>query len=223
MAMHLADEAELVLAARSGDGEAFGTLLDHYYPNMLRLVGRITRNSEDAEDVLQEALFKAYCNLNQFQGNSRFYTWLVRISINEALMKLRKRRAQPQVSLEEVVQSDRGAVQLEDRSSDPEKFYAERELRETLEHALESLSPRLCAAFVLRNVEGRSMRETAAMLGLSASAVKSRVVRARSRLRRRLRKILPHGASGQRKSREQGSVERWAERREPASFANVAA
>src|SRR5262249_37676231 len=157
-------------------------------------------NTEDAEDVLQEALLKVYCNLSAFQGNSQFYTWLVRITINEALMRLRKRRAQRQVSLEEMIESERGPVRREpeDSSNDHERYYAERELRETLEHALESLSPRLCAAFVLRNVEERSMRETAMILGLSAPAVKSRVVRARARLRKRLRKVLTAGAFGQR-------------------------
>jgi predicted RNA polymerase sigma factor len=110
--------------------------------------------------------------------------------MNEALMKLRKKRY-TQVPLEEVVETEKGAVrrELEDRSNDPERYYAEQELRETLAQAFESLSPRLCAAFVLRNVEEMSMRETAAVLGLSASAVKSRVVRARSRLRKRLRKM----------------------------------
>lgn len=222
MALHLADEARLVVAAQSGDSEAFRTLLDHYYPNLLRIVVRITRNTEDAEDVLQEALLKVYCNLHRFKGNSQFYTWLVRITINEALMKLRKRGAHRQVSLQEVVESERGPVrrELEDSSNDPEKYYAERELRETLEHALESLSPRLCAAFVLRNVEERSMRETAMILGLSASAVKSRVVRARARLRKRLGTVLDFGRRG---CRQPGNAGRLAERRGATSFANAAA
>jgi DNA-directed RNA polymerase specialized sigma24 family protein len=109
-----------------------------------------------------------------------------------------REREYAQVPLEEVVETERGAVrrELEDRSNDPERYYVEQELRETLAQAFESLSPRLCAAFVLRNVEEMSMRETAAVLGLSASAVRSRAERARSRLRKRLRKMLVARAPG---------------------------
>src|ERR1700681_2666963 len=106
MATHLSGETELVAAARSGDAEAFGLLIGHYYRNVFHLALRITRNHEDAEDVLQEASLKAYRNLKQFQGNSRFYTWLVRITMNEALMKLRKRRSDRQVPLDEVASHD---------------------------------------------------------------------------------------------------------------------
>jgi len=226
MVVHLADEAGLVLAAQSGDNEALRTLFSHYYPRVFRLVVRITRNNEDAEDVLQEALLKAYCNIRRFQGNSQFYTWLVRITINEALMKLRKTRGHVQVPLEEVAESENGTLrrELEDRSNDPERFYAEQELREALEQALETLSPRLCAAFVLRNVEEMSMRETAAALGLSASAVKSRVVRARSRLRKRLRKMFLARVSGRLAPRgaECATAKRLTQP-EPPSFAGAAA
>jgi RNA polymerase sigma-70 factor, ECF subfamily len=225
MAVHLVDEPGLVLAAKTGDDEAFRILCNHYYPNIFRLVVRMTRNNEDAEDVLQEALLKAYCNLQQFRGNSQFYTWLVRITMNEALMKLRKKRY-TQIPLEEVVETGRGAVrrELEDRSNDPERYYAEQELRETLAQAFESLSPRLCAAFVLRNVEEMSMRETAAVLGLSASAVKSRVVRARSRLRKRLRKIFVARAPGRPALQERARGKRYAAAPEQSpSFADAAA
>jgi RNA polymerase sigma-70 factor (ECF subfamily) len=228
MAVHLVDEPGLVLAAKSGDDEAFRVLCNHYYPNIFRLVVRMTRNNEDAEDVLQEALLKAYCNLQQFRGNSQFYTWLVRITMNEALMKLRKKRY-TQVPLEEVVETEKGAVrrELEDRSNDPERYYAEQELRETLAQAFGSLSPRLCAAFILRNVEEMSMRETAAVLGLSASAVKSRVVRARSRLRKRLRKMFVARTPGRPASQEHAratTVKRLpAAPEQPPSFADAAA
>jgi RNA polymerase sigma-70 factor (ECF subfamily) len=120
MAVHLIDEPGLVRAAKSGDDEAFRILFNHHYPNTFRLVVRVTRNNEDAEDVLQEALLKAYCNLRQFRGNSQFYTWLVRIAMNEALMKLRKRRY-THVPLEEVVETERAVVrrELADQSNIP--------------------------------------------------------------------------------------------------------
>src|SRR5215831_11429203 len=103
MAMHLANEPALLSAARHGNNEAFSVLVQQYHSNIYRLAFKITQNHEDAEDSLQEALLKAYCNLKSFQGGSRFYTWLVRITMNEALMKLRKRHSDRQLSLEDVI------------------------------------------------------------------------------------------------------------------------
>jgi RNA polymerase sigma-70 factor (ECF subfamily) len=97
MAVHLANENALLAEARVGNAEAFGTLVNQYYPNIYRLALQITGNREDAEDALQDAVLKAYVNLGQFRGNSRFYTWLVRIALNQALMKLRKRRSGKEV------------------------------------------------------------------------------------------------------------------------------
>jgi len=141
---------------------------------------------------LQEAMIKAYCNLKQFQRNSRFYTWVVRIAINEALMNVRIRHGDRQVMLEEVAESDRGMMhrECEDWSNCPEKYCTQRELNGILDDALTSLSPRLCAAFYLHNVEDLSIRETATKLGLSVNGVKSRVSRARTRLRKRLYAVL---------------------------------
>jgi len=197
MAKYLANEAELISAAQSGNRESFGILVNSCYEPTFRLAIGIMRNREDAEDVLQDAVLKAYCNLKQFQGNSRFYTWIVRITINEALMKIRRRHGDRQVMLDEVIESERGYLrqEIEDWSNYPEKFYAQLELREILRDALNGLSPRLCAAFCLRNVEELSVKETAARLGLSTNGVKSRVSRARSRLRKRLRRILS-GSNG---------------------------
>jgi RNA polymerase sigma-70 factor, ECF subfamily len=191
MAMHLANEPALLSAARHGNKEAFSVLVRQYQSNAYRLAFKITQNHEDAEDSLQEALLKAYCNLKSFHGGSRFYTWLVRITMNEALMKLRKRRSDRQLPLEDVVAP--GAEhpaprEIEDNHANPEKQYAEVELQEALSEALRSVSPRLSNAFVLRNVEDYTVRETAETLGLSVAAVKSRLVRARGRLRQRLRK-----------------------------------
>jgi len=192
MARYLPNEAELVSAAQAGDREAFDRLMSSCYQPTFRLAIGIVRNREDAEDVLQEAMVKAYCNLNQFRRNSRFYTWVVRIAINEALMNVRKRHGERQVLLDELAESDRGVVrrECEDWSNCPEKYYSQRELNGILDDALTGLSPRLCSAFYLRNVEDLSMKETAARLGLSVNGVKSRVSRARSRLRKRLYAVL---------------------------------
>ncbi|MGH9378258.1 MAG: RNA polymerase sigma factor [Terriglobia bacterium] len=191
MATHLAEEPQLVAAARQGDNQAFCVLINQYYWNVYNVVLKIARNNEDTEDALQDAFLKAYCNVKQFQGNSRFYTWLVRIAVNEALMKLRKRHSDRQVSMEEVAPfgTDLPMAKTQNWSDDPERRYAELEAQEILNRALSGISPRLSTAFLLRNVEDLSMRETAETLGLSPSAVKSRLVRARSRLKRRLRTV----------------------------------
>jgi RNA polymerase sigma-70 factor (ECF subfamily) len=191
MAMHLANEPALLSAAQHGNNEAFSVLVRQYQNNIYRLAFKITQNHEDAEDSLQEALLKAYCNLNSFQADSRFYTWLVRITMNEALTKLRKRRSDRQLPLEDVVMPDvenPAPREFEDKRPSPETQYAEVELQQALSDALRSVSPRLSNAFVLRNVEGYSVSETAERLGLSVAAVKSRLVRVRGRLRQRLRK-----------------------------------
>src|SRR5271156_6964653 len=97
------DEPVLVAAAKAGDISAFETLVGRYESKIFRLAQNITQNREDAEDVMQEAFLKAYEHLSGFQGNSRFYTWLVRIAVNQALMKLRKRKSDRSVSLDEQI------------------------------------------------------------------------------------------------------------------------
>ncbi len=204
MAVHLANETALLAEARVGSADAFGTLVHQYYRNIYRLALKITGNREDAEDVLQDAVLKAYSNLGQFRGNSRFYTWLVRIAVNQGLMKLRKRRSDKQVSLGEVTEIDGESLvprEIEDWENNPERRYAEIELQEILGKALDGLGPRLCTAFVLRNLDDFSAREMAEMLGLSVAAVKSRLRRARLKLRQRLGRVfqptpLPLGRSG---------------------------
>jgi RNA polymerase sigma-70 factor (ECF subfamily) len=181
----------LVAAAQHGSHEAFAALVNQYHRNIYRLALRITGNREDAEDALQEALLKAYCNLARFHGESLFYTWLVRITMNEALMKLRrnKRQGLRQMALEETWPPI-DAIVARGEMTNPEARYARVELRQTLVRALSGISGRLSDAFVLRNVADLSAREIAAALGLSVAAVKSRLLRARNRLRRRLRRKL---------------------------------
>jgi RNA polymerase sigma-70 factor, ECF subfamily len=191
MPTHLLNEPELVSAAQSGDQNAFGTLVTSYYRPVFRLAVGIMRNREDAEDVVQDAMMKAFRNLRRFQGKSRFYTWVVRITINEALMKIRVRQRDKEVPLDEPT-PDGGMVprEIEDWSNYPEKFYAGQEAAKILDEALQGLSPRLSTAFRLRNVEELCLKETAATLGISTQGAKSRVSRAKSRLRKRLRHIL---------------------------------
>jgi len=185
----LAAELALVEEAKAGNSEAFAKLVRNYDRNVYQLAIKITRNHEDAEEVLQEALFKAYANLDRFQGRSRFSTWLVRIAINEALMKLRKRSSEKQVSLDEVIETDEQnllAREIEDPGEHPEELYARREVQEMLAAAIKDLQPRCRAVFVLRELAQLSTAEAAETLQLSVTAVKTRLRRARLQLRERL-------------------------------------
>jgi RNA polymerase sigma-70 factor, ECF subfamily len=181
------DEHLLVAAAKAGDPKAFEELVNRYEKKIFRLTMNITRNKEDAEDAMQDAFMKAYSHLHTFEQESRFYTWLVRIAANEALMRLRKRRAN-QFSLDEPIEGDDEIIprDIEDWGPSPEQRYAQSELHEILNKVIDQLSPEFRVVFVLRDVEGLSTEETASTLGISVAAVKSRLLRARLRLRQKL-------------------------------------
>jgi RNA polymerase sigma-70 factor (ECF subfamily) len=191
-------ELALVQAAKKGDLEAFSQLVKRYDRNVFRIAQHITHNEEDAQDVVQDAFLKAYQNLEQFQGNSKFYTWLVRIAVNEALMKLRRRRTDRTVSIDEDVETEEGSMPREvaDWSPNPEQLYGQSELSEILKKTIQGLPPSFRTVFVLRDVEGLSTEETAEMLGLSIPAVKSRLLRARLQLRDRLAKYFKSKRGG---------------------------
>ena len=182
------DETALVIQAREGDNHAFAELVKHYEAKIFRLALHITQNREDAEDVLQEAFLKAYEHLDQFQGNSKFYTWIVRIAVNQALMKLRRRKADKSVSLDEDVDTGEDKVTREIAAwdEDPEKRFTREELGEILNTSIEGLAPAYRSVFVLRDVDDLSTEETAEALGISVPAVKSRLLRARLQLREKL-------------------------------------
>jgi RNA polymerase sigma-70 factor (ECF subfamily) len=184
------DELALVQAAKGGDVGAFEQLVKRYDRNIFRIAQHITQNREDAEDVTQDAFLKAYENLEQFQGNSKFYTWLVRIAVNESLMKLRRRRTDRTVSLDEDIKTEEDTMPREvaDWSPNPEQLYKQGELKDILRKTIQGLPASFRTVFVLRDVEGLSTEETAEALNLSIPAVKSRLLRARLQLRERLNK-----------------------------------
>jgi RNA polymerase sigma-70 factor (ECF subfamily) len=184
------DETKLVDAARAGDVASFEQLVRRYDRNVFRIAQHITQNREDAEDVVQDAFLKAFQNLKQFQGQSKFYTWLVRIAVNEALMRLRRRRPERMVSLDEDVKTEEDSIprEIADWSPNPEQLYDQGELKEILQKTIQGLPPGFRTVFILRDVEGLSTEETADALGLSVPAVKSRLLRARLQLRERLTK-----------------------------------
>ena len=165
---------------------AFEELVKRYDRRLLRIAQHLTHNREDAEDAVQEAFLKAFQHLGEFREQSKFSTWLIRITLNQSLMKLRKRR--PEVSIDDDIHSDEGSLPMDvaDWAPNPEELYRANELRQILHEALEKLGPGLRIVFVLRDVEGLSLEETTEALGLSLTAVKARSLRARLQLRERL-------------------------------------
>jgi len=184
----VSDELTLVRAAKQGDDSAFEELVRRYDRNVFRIAQHITQNREDAEDITQDAFFKAYEKLDQFQGNSKFSTWLVRIAVNESLMRLRKRKTSKTVSMDEDVQTEDGSIPRDfaEWRPNPEQLYGQSELGEILRKTIQGLPPGFRTVFTLRDVENLSTEETAEALGLSVPAVKSRLLRARLQLRERL-------------------------------------
>lgn len=182
------EELDLVTRARSGEISAFNDLVRKYERKIYRLAKNITQNDEDAEDVLQETFLKAYEHLGDFQGNSKFYTWIVRIGVNEALMKLRKRKSDRTVPLDEPVDTGEETVVREIAvwDEDPEQKFSQDELGRILNEAVQSLKPAFRTVFVLRDIEELSTEETAQALNISIPAVKSRLLRARLQLREKL-------------------------------------
>src|SRR6202163_806475 len=166
------DEAERIALARGGDSRAFSDLIGKYERKIFRLAQHVTQNREDAEDVLQETFMKAYEHLNQFKGDSKFYTWIVRIAVNQALMKLRRRKTDKSVSLDETIDTGEDTITREIAAwdEDPEQRFSREELGGILDTAIQALEPPYRSVFVLRDIEELSTEETADALGLSVPA-----------------------------------------------------
>jgi RNA polymerase sigma-70 factor (ECF subfamily) len=182
----LSEEA-LIASARAGSNHAFGELVRRHSHRVYGMSFKILKNREDAEDNLQNVFCKAYGKIRQFEGNSQFSTWLVRIAINEALMTLRKRRsadAAESADADRSMDDDRGPkVESRDLHADPERQYLTKELAAK---AFDALSPELRYTFILQKGEGWTSQEVAKALDITAETVKSRIFRARVRLRQRL-------------------------------------
>lgn len=189
------DESVLVSEAKAGSYEAFEQLVNRYEKKIYRLGLNLTGNPEDAEDLLQDTFLKAFEHLPTFREDSRFYTWIVRIAINEGLMKLRKRRSSKEVPVENPSNDDGDVMPREfaDWRPNPEQLLAQTELETVLRDAARALPTTFREVFFLRDVEGLSTEETAEMLDLSVGAVKARLFRARLRLREELSKIFKRG------------------------------
>jgi RNA polymerase sigma-70 factor (ECF subfamily) len=179
-------------ALKAGDRAEFSRLVEAYSANIYRLALKILYDTQDAEDVLQETFLKAYRHLRNFDGRSKVSTWLYRIATNEALMILRRRK--PGVfSIDEPlngVDDEQEPLQIVDWCCLPEKELMSSEVREHLDEAIDHLSASLRVVFLLRDIEGLSTAETAEILELTETAVKTRLSRARMRLRQELTRYL---------------------------------
>ena len=178
----------LVERSKAGDSAAFEQLVKQYDRQIYRTALHITQNREDAEDITQDVFFKAFQKLEQFQGNSKFSTWLVRIAVNESLMRLRRRKTSKTVSMDQDVETEEGAIPRDfaEWRPNPEQIFSQSELGDILRKTSAGLPPGFRTVFTLRDIENLSTEETAEALGLSVPAVKSRLLRARLQLRERL-------------------------------------
>ena len=185
-------EGELVAAAQDGSSPAFELLVERHRQKIFSLALRVTGNREDAEDIVQLSLQKAYVHLNEFEGRSSFSTWLTRIAFNEAFMLLRSNRKVFDVSIDAMSETDEPSTmpELPDSSPNPEHRYSQRERGQLLTVAMNRLKPEMRSAIRLKELEELSMEETAQVLGISVTAAKSRVLRGRRRLREVMKKHL---------------------------------
>jgi RNA polymerase sigma-70 factor (ECF subfamily) len=185
-------EWAVVQQAIAGNPDAQELLFAPHTRRLYRTALALLNNREDAEDALQEGLCKAFTSLRSFQGRSSFSTWLTRIVINSALMARRRKNAHPEASLDEMLDDQakpmpRGFV---DPRPDPEEFYAETEINVRIEEQVSQLPPALQMAFRLQAICGYSAPLSGKVLGISASAIKSRIFRARLKLARELHRSL---------------------------------
>jgi RNA polymerase sigma-70 factor (ECF subfamily) len=183
------EDAALVAGAKTGDAHSFELLVERHEGKIFSLAQRMTRNREDAEDVVQQSFQKAFIHLKKFEGGSLFSTWLTRIAINEALMLLRRRRGTREVPMAESNTEDETALPLDipDVGPNPEDSCLQREQGRILSAAVNELTPRTRKAIELRELGELSTGETAQVMGLSVGAVKARVFHGRRKLRETLR------------------------------------
>lgn len=180
-------DAELVESFRNGNKDSFCELLTRYSEKVHHLSLRITRNEEDAEEILQDVFVTVYNKIDKFEGKSAFSSWLYRITVNTAFMKLRKRKQTNAVSLDEMNAGlQENWTSSRSDMSDVNYLCSRHELREQLEAAIERLPEEYRTIFVLRDVDGLSNQEVGEILNLSVPAVKSRLHRSRLMLRKRL-------------------------------------
>jgi RNA polymerase sigma-70 factor (ECF subfamily) len=185
------EEATLLASAMAGDSVAFESLVMPHWGALLRVTQRILRNREDAEDAFQHALLDAFRNLNSFQGRARFSSWLTRIAMNAALIRLRASRRERAISLDEVFETGeaQARIRLLETRPNPEEEYLSKEDRVLLQRALKKLSPLYVEVLHLHSMRELSAKEAADLLEVPVGTVKARLHRARTKLTKHVRSI----------------------------------
>lgn len=178
------EEAILLASARAGDSAAFERLVMPHWDALFRAAQRILRNREDAEDAVQSTILDAFRNLHAFQGRSRFSSWLTRIAMNAALMRLRVSRRQRETSLDEATEPDetRPRIHLAETRPNPEQEYLSKENRLLLQKGIRKLGPRYVEVLHLRGTHDLTAKEIAILLDLPVGTIKARLHRARTKL-----------------------------------------
>jgi RNA polymerase sigma-70 factor, ECF subfamily len=184
------EEAALVVAAKRGHRQAFEVLIARHQQRILAVARGFTRIREDAEDIVQESLQKAFVHLHKFEGKSSFSTWLTRIAINEALMLLRRGRRLREVSIDDLSGNEESALprEIRDSRAGPESAFLQGERNRILSAAMNKLTPRIRKAIELRELGELSTEEAARVMGLSVQAVKTRVFHGRRKLHQVLKR-----------------------------------
>jgi RNA polymerase sigma factor (sigma-70 family) len=198
-------DGALVAGAKRGESQAFEELVFRHRQRVLAVAQRITNNPEDAEDVAQESFHKAFLHLDNFQEKARFSTWLTRIAMNEAFMLLRRRRGLLEVLPETSDDGVPASAAFVDQNPNPEESCWQRERQNLLTKAINRLGPKIRSTILLRDIEERSIEETAQILGTSTSAVKARVFHGRRKLRRAVSPGLLAGVYGYARAEAQPS------------------
>jgi RNA polymerase sigma factor (sigma-70 family) len=200
-----ASEAQLVATAQHGEPAAYAELCRRHREMVFRTVLKIIGNVDDAEDVLQDAWMRAFIHIRSFDGRAAFSTWMTRIAINSALSLLRKRRRQKEFSLDDSVDPDNPRLmQTRELSSNPEQRCIETERQRLVRQAIQRLPSKLRTAIEIRESQEGSIHELARVAGVSVPTLKSRLLRARLRLREPLTWALKEHAKGPSPGGEEG-------------------
>ena len=184
-------EKDLVRRLQQGDGEAFEELISRYANRVYALAFRYTKNSQDAEEVLQDVFVTVYRKIGGFEGKSAFSSWLFRVTVNSALMKIRKRRPDQEMPIDEALHEIH-SLQITGRDcrAEGENLLAQEELRDALQRSVNGLAPEYRTVFILREIDGLTTSEVAQLLQISVPAVKSRLHRARLTIKDELQSLL---------------------------------
>ena len=188
--MEKTNDLELIEAMRSGDNSAFIEIVERYSQKVHNLALRLSRNEEDAEEILQDVFVTVYRKIRLFEGKSAFSSWLYRITVNTAFMKLRRRKTQQTLSLDDASQNTQEKLLSDERYvSNSQNIASRDEMQMTLQHAINRLPLEYRMIFVLRDVDGLSNQAVSSIMRLSIPAIKSRLHRSRLMLRKRLQRF----------------------------------